>query len=160
MSQIHSPAHIIEVTSRQKAMPVDPNHIRHLVSQMLTRLGYPQAEISIQLVDNASIANLNQSRLSHEGPTDIITFPMSQSDDPVLEGELVISAEWAKETALANSDTPLDELTLYLAHGLLHLAGQDDIAPEDARAMRFREYQLLTSLGITLPKNRFGEWQE
>lgn len=160
MNHTHSPAFLIDVTSRQKAMPVDINLVRSLVSQMLTQLEYRRAEISIQLVDNTSIANLNHSRLNHEGPTDIITFPMSPPDAPILEGELIISAEWAKETAQANNDNPFDELTLYLAHGLLHLAGQDDVAPDDAREMRFREFQLLTSLGITLPKNRFCEWQE
>ncbi|MFM7132254.1 MAG: rRNA maturation RNase YbeY [bacterium] len=160
MSHNPLPVHLIEITSRQKAMAVDYQAMRGIVSQMLSRLGYSRAEISIQLVDNSSIASLNQSRLGHEGATDIITFPLSPPDAKVLEGELVISAEWAKETAQANGDSLHDELALYLAHGLLHLAGLDDIAPADAREMRLREFQLLTSLGITPPKNRFGEWQE
>lgn len=160
MSHTPLPVHLIEITNRQKAMAVDSQAMRQLVSQMLGKLGYTRSDISIQLVDNTSIASLNQSRLGHEGATDIITFPLSPPDAVVLEGELIISAEWAKETALANGDAPLDELSLYVAHGLLHMAGQDDIAPNDAREMRFREFQLLNSLGITLPKNRFGEWQD
>jgi probable rRNA maturation factor len=151
--------HLIDITSRQKAVVVNTPALRTVTSQMLTRLGYPQAEISIQLVDNASIAQLNQSRLNHTGPTDIITFPLSAPDASVLEGELVISAEWALHTAQTNGDNPTDELVLYIAHGLLHLAGQDDISPEDSLEMKRREFDLLTQLGLPIPRDRFQQWQ-
>ena len=67
----------------------------------------------------------------------------------------MISAPWAAEVAARNGDQVDDELALYLAHGLLHLAGQDDIEPDDALEMRCRELQLLKALELAIPRNRF-----
>ena len=122
---------------------------------MLAYLNMTEGEISVAFVDNQAIAALNWEFLQHEGPTDIITFPLSDPGVQILEAELVISAPWAAEVAARNGDQVDDELALYLAHGLLHLAGQDDIEPDDALEMRRRELQLLKALELAIPRNRF-----
>ena len=146
---------MIEISNRQSEVPINIAHFENLVQRMLAHLGLTEVEISVAFVDNPAIAELNWEFLQHEGPTDIITFPLSEPDKYPLEGELVISAPWAAEVADRNGDQVDDELALYLAHGLLHLAGQDDIEPDDALEMRRRELQLLKALELAIPRNRF-----
>ena len=150
----------VVVVNRQRLVAVDLELIRAEAVRILGELNVRQAEISIAFVDNPAMAEFNWRFLQHEGPTDIITFPLSSPDDERLEGELIISAPWAAEVAGTHGDRVEDELVLYVAHGLLHLVGQDDIAPEDARRMRQRELGLLRALGRPVPANRFEEISE
>ena len=146
---------IIEISNRQTEVAINSAEYENLAERMLTHLGITEAEISVAFVDNPTMAELNWRFLQHEGPTDIITFSLSEADADPLEGELVISAPWAADIAARNGDQVADELALYLAHGLLHLTGQDDIEPADALEMRFQELGLLKALGLSIPRNRF-----
>ena len=150
----------VEVANRQRAVEVNLELIRAEALRILAELNVSRAEISIAFVENAAMAEMNWRYLQHEGPTDIITFPLSSPEDETLEGELVISAPWAAEVAGRNGDRVEDELVLYVAHGLLHLAGQDDIEPADAQQMRRRELALLRALGRPVPVNRFEDLSE
>ena len=105
--------------------------------------------LTVVLVDDATIHDLNRRFLDHDEPTDVITFPLSEPGDPELSGELVVSAEMAVATAGESGADPLHELALYVVHGLLHLCGLDDQTPEDADAMRAGEGEALASLGLT-----------
>ena len=116
---------------------------------MLAGEGVHRATISVALVDDAAIHALNRRFLDHDWPTDVITFPLSEGDEPVLAGELVVSAETAAATARAAGVAPWHELALYLVHGLLHLLGYDDSADDDRHAMRRREDEVLSRLGLT-----------
>lgn len=149
------PLYQVEVSNRQNDYVLCLEQYHALVQRVLAYLKIPAAEISVQFVDNPTIARLNWQHLQHEGPTDIITFPLSPPDSDQIEGELVISVPWASHTAAANGDQLEDELNLYLIHGLLHLLGQDDISQEDAQKMKFREYEILNALELTIPKCRF-----
>jgi probable rRNA maturation factor len=115
--------------------------------------GVERASISIVIVDNATIREINRRNLGHDWPTDVITFPLSEPGAEVLEAELILSAEMAEETAREVGAEPGDELALYLVHGLLHLCGFDDRAEADASAMRRREDEVLRREGY---RNTFG----
>ena len=104
------------------------------------------------------MANLHKQWLGIPGPTDVITFDLSESGSagprkaPAgLQGDIVVSAETARRTARQFGWTPRQELILYLLHGLLHLTGYDDILPADRRLMRAREKSLLQQLGLPIP---------
>lgn len=103
----------------------------------------PRASISIALVDQATIHAINRTHLGHDWPTDVITFPLSEPGETPLAGELVISAEMAASVAAEMGNDPLDELALYVIHGLLHLCGHDDLTEAGAAAMRRRQDELL-----------------
>ncbi len=60
-----------------------------------------------------------------------------------IDGEIIISADTALRIAGDYDATPHDELALYLAHGLLHLCGYDDLTPQEKRLMRRREAEAL-----------------
>ncbi len=99
-------------------------------------------------MDDETIRVINRRHLAHDWPTDVISFPLSDPDDPVLAGELVVSAEMAASTARDVGVDPRSELALYVVHGLLHLCGLDDQTAEDADVMRQREAEILASEGL------------
>lgn len=92
-------------------------------------MDYPDAELSILIVDDQQIARLNQQYLNREGPTNVIAFAMQEGPfteiAPDLLGDVVISVETAhreaKNAGLAMT-TYFDQL---LIHGILHLLGYD-----------------------------------
>jgi probable rRNA maturation factor len=110
---------------------------------VLTAENRTRASISIALVDDATIRGLNRTHLGHDWPTDVISFPLSAPEEPVLAGELVVSAEMAVAAAAELGLEPGDELCRYVVHGLLHLCGYDDRDESDARLMRERQEELL-----------------
>jgi probable rRNA maturation factor len=141
----------VEISDTQSHLRIDPVEVIDLVRQVLVREGRRDASISIALVDQAAIHALNRAHLGHDWPTDVISFPLSNLDDPTLAGELVVSGEMAMAIASEVEAAPRDELALYIVHGLLHLCGYDDHTETDSTAMRHREDEILTDLGYTNP---------
>jgi probable rRNA maturation factor len=133
----------IEISDTQNHMKVDQAAVMSLVREVLLAEKRPFASISIALVDNATIHRLNQRHLGHDWATDVITFPLSGTDEPDFSGELVVSTEMAVAMAHDRGCDPRDELALYLVHGLLHLCGYDDASDPLADAMTRRQSELL-----------------
>jgi probable rRNA maturation factor len=96
---------------------------------VLNALGSPDAELSIVIVDDPRIAELNQRYLNRSGPTNVIAFPMRAGDfsdiTPNLLGDVVISAETARQEAEAAGTRFSVRLYELLIHGVLHLFGYD-----------------------------------
>jgi probable rRNA maturation factor len=138
----------VEITNNQSQLVVDTSFLATVAGQALALEGIEQASISIVLVDDPTIRVLNNRHLQHDWPTDVISFKLSEPDDPVLAGELVVSAEMAASTARDVGVDPVSELALYVVHGLLHLCGLDDLNPEDAAVMRRREGEILGAVGL------------
>ena len=128
-------------------MEIDRGRLRETVRAVLEGEGVQDAEVSVALVDNATIHRLNKQYLDHDEPTDVLTFPLSGPGAKTLSGELVIGGEIAKEQAAERGHDVLAEVALYVIHGLLHLCGHDDHSEKDARAMHERERQYLKKLG-------------
>jgi len=138
----------VEISDNQSHLAVDPEFLRGLARRVLTAEGIGRASISIALVDDATIRVINRRHLDHDWPTDVISFVLSEPDDPTLAAELVVSAEMASATARDVEVDPRSELALYVVHGLLHLCGLDDQTPDDADLMRRREGEMLSLEGL------------
>jgi probable rRNA maturation factor len=128
---------------------------------LLNSLGHPEGELSILLVDDLRIAELNRAYLNREGPTNVIAFPMQAGPfahlSPHLLGDVVISVDTAWREAGAAGLEPEERLTQLLVHGLLHLCGYDhEKTPAQARRMAAKSRQLLNSLkpGVTTGPQR------
>jgi probable rRNA maturation factor len=139
----------VEVSDTQSHLPVDPSELERVVRGALAAEGVHCGSISVAVVDDATIRVINRRHLDHDCPTDVISFVLSDPDDPELSGELVVSAEMAAATAKEAGVSPRDELALYVVHGLLHLCGHDDTTDVARRAMRRREGEILAGLGLT-----------
>jgi probable rRNA maturation factor len=121
-----------------------------------------RGELSVVFLPPAALARLHARFLSDPSETDVITFP----GDPALgtAGEICISARAAARFAKKRKGDFSGELTLYLVHGWLHLAGYDDRKPKDRRAMRRAEARAMRFLRAAgaIPKfrERFSLTQE
>lgn len=106
---------------------------------MLDHLRLTDVELSIALVSDAVIRELNRDYRRKDKPTDVLAFPMNEvpAGAPVsgLLGDVILSIETARRQAEANSRPLLAELTMLLAHGLLHLLGYDHQTDAEEREM-------------------------
>lgn len=151
------------IADEQAFVPVDPDWLQQVAAAVLQGEGVVAAEISIALVDDATIHRINRQFLNHDDPTDVISFLLSEPSLPAegvpcgvppvagprpLDGEIVVSGETAARCAAAVHAAPRDELALYLVHGLLHLCGYDDQTEADRQTMRLREQTHLQKFGI------------
>ncbi len=139
---------LVDISDTQGHLQVDDRSIERLVKLVLDAENRRRASISIALVDDKTIHALNRAHLSHDWPTDVISFPLS-APGADLAGELVVSVETACATARELGIEPTAELSLYVIHGLLHLCGYDDHTEVDIARMRQREEELLALATLT-----------
>jgi probable rRNA maturation factor len=137
----------IKIASPQEIVPLDYAKLRETGRVVLEGEGIREAQISLAFVDNPTIHRLNKQFLHHDEPTDVLSFPMSAPKAKILEGELVIGVEVAKEQAAERGHDIAAELALYAIHGLLHLCGYDDHSDGEVKKMRDREWHYLRALG-------------
>lgn len=126
--------------SNQQKIPINIAEIRRLVRYTFNKEGIKKAEveISILLVDDKGIQELNRHYLGRRRPTDVISFRMWEGPffklHPEILGDVVVNVEQAKTKR---------ELALYIVHGLLHLLGYVDDTKENARRMQRRCERIL-----------------
>ena len=136
------------IDNRQSRHGILLKRIRQTVRVILNALDCPEGEISILIVDDSRIEELNRQYLQRRGPTNVIAFAMRDGEfshvSPQLLGDVVISMDTAaREAANAgiSPETRFDEL---LVHGILHLFGYDhETSDQDARAMEKKSQELL-----------------
>lgn len=142
---------VVEIANRQKAVAIDRRWLRDVVRRAIAALGARQAEIGLAIVDDAGIAALHDLWMGLPDPTDVITFDLGGSDGTGLHGDIAVSAETARRVARSLGWQPRYELAYYVVHGLLHLAGEDDLDPTARRKMRTRERELMAAIGLPSP---------
>ncbi len=156
----------IEIADCQDSLEVDPERLRETATAVLRDRGVVSAQVSIAVVDDAVIRELENRYHGIDEATDVLSFDMrdettgesdpsgeSDSDDesesaPQVDCEIVINAQRALTVAQADGHEPVAELNLYLVHGLLHQLDFDDQAEVQAQMMHEKEDQLLNQLGF------------
>lgn len=117
--------------------------------RLLAAAGLGPAELSVLLVDDERIQELNAEWRGKDAATDVLSFP--QQAAPVLGGvlgDIVISVPTAAAQAQGLGH-PLDtELRVLLVHGLCHLLGQDHETEHEAAQMAEHELRLLAAIGV------------
>lgn len=135
----------IAIADEQTCLRLNRPQLRRAVRTVLKEAGVSTARISLAFVDDPTIARLNEQFLSHEGPTDVLSFVLEQVDG-CLEGEVIVGAETAAREASRFDLTPHEELLLYVIHGMLHLVGYDDKSVRQRTEMRRREAAVLAKI--------------
>jgi probable rRNA maturation factor len=97
-------------------------------------------EINVIFVSDARIAAIHREYMSVDGPTDVITFG---------HGEIVISVETAERQAKTFASSFEQELRLYFVHGLLHLAGFDDLTAAGFKKMAKLQAKIVVSASVS-----------
>ncbi len=150
MSAEHDPI-AVEVSDTQAHVALDRRRLAEVARHVLILHRIDRAAISLAIVNDAAIRRVHADHLADDTPTDVITFDLSEPGSGCLSAELVISAETAARAAAARNIAPVDEVLLYLVHGLLHLCGYDDLDDPSRDAMRIREREVMAELGLRHP---------
>lgn len=137
----------IEIANQQALIEIDQQRLSTAVRRVLADASIQQGEISIAVVDDGAIRELNRRWLGHDEATDVLSFLLEQDGDS-LDGEIIVSAETALREGAGYNWTAADELLLYVIHGALHLVGHDDASEHERLAMRDRERHYLAGFGI------------
>lgn len=104
----------------------------------------PEGELSIVFMSDEMLAKLHEQFLDDPTPTDVITF-LGDSDMD-FAGEICVSVDRAVEECQKHNNSLAEEVSLYLVHGWLHLAGLDDIREQDREVMRRAEATVMEML--------------
>ncbi len=116
------------------------------------------AQVSVTLVDNDAIREINNEHRGIDKATDVLSFPLGDEEsfdtDPetgaILLGDIVISLERAKEQAEEYGHSYRREVAFLITHSLFHLLGYDHVdSEEDEKLMFGKQDKVLEKLGIT-----------
>ena len=110
------------------------------------RIGAPFRAVTVILQDDAFSAEVHEAINGAKGPTDVITqrYDAMPGETEGVYGELYVNVDQAIRVAPKRRGwSPAKELLLYVAHGMDHLSGADDLKPRDYDRMRRRELRWL-----------------
>ena len=139
----------IEVRNVQRTIRVSTDRLQRFANTacaLVWKHKRPRAEIAsvpevtVLIVSDRRMAALHKEFCGLAAPTDVLTFQ---------HGEIVISAETAVRQARMFHSNLVCEIQLYLLHGLLHLAGFDDLATKQRRQMHRLQKILLATIRRT-----------
>ena len=104
------------------------------VRAALEARGVERAEISLALVDDEAIRELNRTHLGHDRPTDVIAFALWSAGDPVVVGDIYVGLDQAGRQAAEEGVGLTEELLRLAIHGTLHVTGMDHPEAADLRS--------------------------
>ncbi|MEK7244135.1 MAG: rRNA maturation RNase YbeY [Thermodesulfobacteriota bacterium] len=138
----------ISIQNRQKLLTVDVGRVRRSLKRLLKELGFKDSEVSLLLVDDDQIREINKNYLQRDRPTNVISFAMTDGAfgdvHPEILGDIILSVETAARDALTCDIDFMDEVEFLLIHGLLHLLGynHEDVESNEAKKMKKLEREL------------------
>lgn len=113
------------------------------MNKILRELGCRDKEVSLLLVDNEGIQEINRQHLNRDYPTNVIAFSQREGElgnlNPGILGDVVISVEKAWCDAKENGLSLEDELDFLAIHGILHLLGYDHENCSKAKAQKMKD---------------------
>ncbi len=174
----HGRRSVLAFRNRQRVRSIDLDLLRKTAHWLLREgLGTRHFELCVHLVGAVEITRLNETYLGHAGPTDVISFDQTAlgtgEPEPIqpgrrsakhvcppteaLHGEIFVSLDAAVGQARRFRTSWQSELVRYLVHGLLHLAGHDDLKPGPRRCMKRAEDRLLRLAATRFPIRRLAQ---
>ena len=142
---------VIQRACALRGLPTNADMKRWLV-RVVGRFS-PGASLTVRIVDAAEGAALNARWRGKQGPTNVLSFPLSGLEElaPGLLGDIVLCAPVLKAEAAAQGKTIAQHCAHLLVHGALHLLGYDHVKPRQARVMEKLETELLAELEFPDP---------
>ncbi|WP_119072628.1 rRNA maturation RNase YbeY [Aggregatilinea lenta] len=114
----------------------------------------PDAGLSIVIVDDGEIHQLNQQFRQVDTPTDVLSFPTDPDPDAGEDanylGDLVLGLPYIERQALAEQHSVEDEMVLAVVHGTLHLLGYDHDTAAHQAEMWDVQTEALAALGVAI----------
>ena len=116
----------------------------------------PRVNLSVVLTNNRRLHKLNRDYLGIDAPTDVLSFPASESDGSEIDpetgarymGDILISIPYARKGAKQAGNSLEVEVQLLVVHGVLHLLGHDHAKPREKARMWKAQREILAKLGL------------
>lgn len=142
--------------------------IRAVIEESIDYVECPyDAEVNVLLTDNEGIHQINLDMREIDAPTDVLSFPMCDFEEPgdfshleetpeeyfnpdtgeLMFGDIVISVEKVKEQAEKYGHSETRELAFLVAHSMLHLSGYDHMEEEERLQMEEMQREILERRG-------------
>lgn len=145
----------IYIDNRQEKIEInsDINDIieRTIKESLIFEKGNLNYEVSVSIVDNVEIKELNKQYRGIDEETDVLSFPMDDQfvmEGPLLLGDIIISAEKALEQSEEYNHSLYREIAYLTAHSILHLVGYDHIIDDEKSIMRKKEKEIMRILEV------------
>ncbi|MFO7153473.1 MAG: rRNA maturation RNase YbeY [Caldicoprobacter oshimai] len=166
-------AMMVDINNSQDKIEVAPEIerlIESCVSETLKMEGVDiPVEVSVLLVDDQQIHQLNRQYRGVDAPTDVLSFPMLEFEDggqgsrdlqavlnaarhdgqAVVLGDIVLSVERAQRQAQEYGHSFFREVGYLIVHGMLHLLGYDHEQEQQRLRMRQKEEKVMEMLGLS-----------
>lgn len=151
----------VVISNSQEKMTVTPQ-MEQVVTTVLQKTAEVYAlaaenEVSVVLVDDGAIHELNRNYRGKDCATDVLSFALNEGEEPevidgpgeTLLGDIIISLPTAARQAEEYNHSLERELAFLTVHGMLHLLGYDHMDEAERQEMRGEEEHILGLLGIT-----------
>jgi len=124
--------------------------IRRAVTEAVAVAGIPLDRLSIALVDDDQMTDINRRFRGLDRPTDVISFE-AETEASETAGEVIISTETARRQADERGHPWETELVWLIAHGVLHVAGMDDSTDTELEQMLVKQRIIMRRLNMNAP---------
>lgn len=150
----------VSLCDEQRTLDVAPfqDRLVQVAEAVLAAEGRPTAEVSVAIVEDEAIRELNRGYRGKDEVTDVLSFSMLEEvsgEPPVLAGpeytllgDVIIAAGRARAQAEAYGHSIAREVCFLVAHGILHLLGHDHADPAGAARMDAAAEAALTGAGL------------
>jgi probable rRNA maturation factor len=139
------------ILNRQRRVLVSIPPLQRFYERVRRELGFAPESVTIQLINDESMARLNETFRKKQGPTDVLSFPANGArgrQGAEYIGDIAISLETARRNARRFSRSLPVEMRILILHGMIHLAGFDH--ETDNGEMDRLERRLRKRLGVAV----------
>lgn len=141
--------------NRQDFMEVKEENMKAIEKAIKTTIEVEQAEgdfeVSVSLVTNKEIRELNKNYRNVDCETDVLSFPMDDEEDPegvIMLGDVILSTEKIIEQAEYFGHSLEREMIYLTVHSMLHLLGYDHMNDDEKEKMREMEKEVMKELQL------------
>lgn len=117
--------------------------LKSFVKELFKREKKQLNELNYVFCSDDYLLNINRLHLKHDFYTDIITFDLSERNQPI-NAEIYISVDRVRDNAKNFNTSIKKEMHRVIFHGVLHLCGYKDKTKKDQEMMRKMEDKYLT----------------
>ena len=153
MRKAKSTVHLQIDPAFRKRVPAEA--LREATLATLAHERAPAGALTVRVTGDAELQRLNRDFLSHDTPTDVLSFPSDEHEEGLRYfGDLALSLPRAAAQARAGGHSLIAELQLLVVHGVLHLLGHDHATKRQQARMWAAQGEILKGLGseITGPR--------
>jgi len=139
------------IDNQQNNIPIDTIRLKKIGQYLLDSLSLSNSELSIVLVNDTAIAELNEQYRNKSGPTNVLSFSMQEGEYAHLRqnllGDVVLSVDTVLREAKKSQISFEHRLLFMLIHGILHLIGYDhETSEQDAQKMDLKTQSLFSKI--------------